>query len=317
MRSITLEEADRLEVTVLVDNYTDNLLMQQTDLIHRRRVIPPAWLFAEHGLSCLVKVEGGGEQHVVLMDGGISGECLVHNTGILDVNPGSIESVVLSHGHHDHFGGLVPFLGQLNRGIMVHLHPEAFLSRRLKLPVAPGPVGIPRLDRAALEHAGAELVLSRTAAPFAGGMLMLTGEVERTTPFEKGFPGAEAEIGGKWVPDPFHDDQALVVHLQGKGLVVISGCAHAGIINTVEHAKRITGIDTVHAVLGGFHLSGPLFEPVIPPTIAAMQAINPDYIIPMHCTGWEAITRFAAAMPGKFILNTVGTRYCFSEDSSK
>jgi 7,8-dihydropterin-6-yl-methyl-4-(beta-D-ribofuranosyl)aminobenzene 5'-phosphate synthase len=202
----------------------------------------------------------------------------------------------------------------MNRSIPVHLHPDAFLSRRLKLPVAPGPVGIPRLDKAALERAEAEVVVSRYVSPLAGGMLTLTGEIKRITSFEKGFPGAEAEIGGSWVPDPFRDDQALVAHIRGKGLVVISGCAHAGIINTVEHAKRVTGIDRVHAVLGGFHLTGPLFAPVIPPTIAGMQAINPDYIIPMHCTGWDAITRFAAAMPGKFILNTVGTSYCFNAE---
>jgi 7,8-dihydropterin-6-yl-methyl-4-(beta-D-ribofuranosyl)aminobenzene 5'-phosphate synthase len=118
-------------------------------------------------------------------------------------------------------------------------------------------------------------------------------------------------IDGRWVVDPILDDQALVINIPDKGLVMISGCAHAGIINTVEYAKKITGISTVHAVLGGFHLTGPAFEPIIRPTIDEMKRIDPDYIIPMHCTGWNAINGFAREMPGKFILNTVGTTYRF------
>ena len=102
-----------------------------------------------------------------------------------------------------------------------------------------------------------------------------------------------------------------MINVKGKGLVVISGCAHAGIINTVEYARKITGVDTVHAVIGGFHLTGPFFEPVIQPTIDAMKEIGPEYVIPLHCTGWKAMNRFAEEMPGQFILNTVGTTYTF------
>jgi 7,8-dihydropterin-6-yl-methyl-4-(beta-D-ribofuranosyl)aminobenzene 5'-phosphate synthase len=121
----------------------------------------------------------------------------------------------------------------------------------------------------------------------------------------------EAFMNNRWVPDPISDDQALVINVKGKGLVVISGCAHAGIINTIEYAKKLTGIETVHAVIGGFHLSGPLFAPVIQPTIDAMKRISPDYVVPMHCTGWTAVNRFFEEMPGRCILNTVGTTYVF------
>jgi 7,8-dihydropterin-6-yl-methyl-4-(beta-D-ribofuranosyl)aminobenzene 5'-phosphate synthase len=130
-------------------------------------------------------------------------------------------------------------------------------------------------------------------------------------PFEKGMPGAEAKIGGKWVVDPFHDDQGVIVSVKNKGLVVFGGCSHAGIINTVEYAKKITGIEKVHAVLGGFHLTGPLIDPIIPLTIDGMKRISPAYVIPMHCTGWKAINQFAKEMPASFILNTVGTTYVF------
>jgi 7,8-dihydropterin-6-yl-methyl-4-(beta-D-ribofuranosyl)aminobenzene 5'-phosphate synthase len=139
-------------------------------------------------------------------------------------------------------------------------------------------------------------------------MILVTGEVERATGFEKGLPNASLERDGKLEPDAIRDDQALVVNLKDKGLVVISGCAHSGIINTVLYAKKITGVDRIHAVLGGFHLSGPVVEPVIEETITEFKKIKPEVIIPMHCTGWEAIKRFSQAFPSSFILNSVGTK---------
>ena len=101
------------------------------------------------------------------------------------------------------------------------------------------------------------------------------------------------------------------MHLKGKGLVVLSGCAHAGIVNTVNYAREVTGIDKVHTVMGGFHLSGVLFEGIIDRTVAEMKKINPDFIIPCHCTGRKAIMEFEKAMPGKFILNMSGTKMTF------
>jgi 7,8-dihydropterin-6-yl-methyl-4-(beta-D-ribofuranosyl)aminobenzene 5'-phosphate synthase len=174
-----------------------------------------------------------------------------------------------------------------------------------------GIVDLPGLDEVALKKAGADILLRSSPSLLAAGHLLVTGEVERTTSFEKGFPGMEARVGEQWSPDPIRDDQALVINIEDKGLVVISGCAHAGIINTVDYARKITDVDHVHAVLGGFHLTGPLFAPVIQPTIDEMTRIDPDYVVPMHCTGWNAINRFMAALPGKCILNTAGTTYVF------
>jgi 7,8-dihydropterin-6-yl-methyl-4-(beta-D-ribofuranosyl)aminobenzene 5'-phosphate synthase len=219
---------------------------------------------------------------------------------------------MLSHGHFDHFGGLAGLPAWLSPGTPLILHPDAFLPRRLNNPAIGPPVDIPALDEGAICMIGVDVRPSRSAVPLASGLLSTTGEVNRTTPFEKGSPLTEAKIQGTWVVDPFRDDQGLVASVKGRGLVVISGCAHAGIINTVEHAKKMTGTGKVHAVLGGFHLTGPIFEPIIPPTIDAMKRINPDYLVPMHCTGWKAINGFAAAMPRQWILNTVGTTYVFT-----
>jgi len=112
--------------------------------------------------------------------------------------------------------------------------------------------------------------------------------------------------------DSFRDDQSVIINLKDQGLVVISGCAHAGIVNSIRYAQKITGVPRIHAIIGGFHLSGPYFSKIITPTITDLESINPAYIIPMHCTGWEAQTLFAKKMPDKFILSTVGTKYVFT-----
>ncbi len=122
-------------------------------------------------------------------------------------------------------------------------------------------------------------------------------------------PFHEALTNGVWAPDPLIlDDQALIVHVAGHGLVVLTGCGHAGIVNIVRHARRLTGIESVAAVVGGFHLGGPAFEPIIKPTVEALAELDPEIIIPAHCTGWRAAYTLAEAMPHAFIPNSVGSR---------
>lgn len=313
---LNIREADRLEVTILVDNYTDMLLAESTGVYRRPQIPLPQILLAEHGLSCLIKVYAGTEEHTVLLDAAVTPACLFRNSNLLKVELGRIEAVALSHGHPDHFLGLEELLkfvsNEQNRQVPLILHPDAFLERRLNIPAIGHPASLPKLDEENMKESGARLITSEKAFPIANGLIHTTGEIERKIPFENGFPWAEAKINGSWVADPFRDDQGLVIKLRDKGLVVISGCAHAGIINTVEHAKKITGTKRVHAVMGGFHLTGQVFDPIIQPTIDEIKRIDPDYVVPMHCTGWKAINRFAEEMPEKFLLNTVGTTYVFS-----
>jgi 7,8-dihydropterin-6-yl-methyl-4-(beta-D-ribofuranosyl)aminobenzene 5'-phosphate synthase len=306
-----IREAESVEISILTDNYTDILQIQGSPEVRRLMVPPPGVPLAEHGFSCLVTVRSGNKTHAVLMDTGVTSTCLLHNAALMKVNFDTIESIFLSHGHFDHFGGLIDLLNMIGRRMPVMVHPGAFRERRIRIPEVSIPAERPRLDEAALAAAGAVVEESRTPRILASGLLLTSGEVERISPFEVGFPWAEAKINGTWTVDPFHDDQGLIINIKNKGLVVISGCAHSGIINTVRHAQKITGIKKVHAVLGGFHLTGPLFEKVIPPTIASLKEIAPEVIAPMHCTGWKAITQFAEAMPDQFVLNTVGTTYTF------
>jgi len=316
MQKLSIREADRLEITILMDNYTDMLLVESTDVCKRPQLPLPHVLLAEHGFSCLIKVYAGADEHLVLMDAAITPACLFNNASLLNVNICKIEAVVLSHGHPDHFlglGELLRFISkEQNEKLPLFLHPDAFLERRMNIPAIGRHVSIPALSEDALIEAGAVMVKSKNASMVANNLIFTTGEIERKIPFEKGFPWAEAKLDGNWILDPFRDDQGLVIKLKGKGLVVISGCAHAGIINTVEHAKKITGTDKVYAVLGGFHLTGRIFDPIIQPTIDEMKMIGPDYVVPMHCTGWKAINRFAEEMPEQFLLNTVGTTYVFN-----
>lgn len=311
MSGLNLQEVDKFEVTVLIDNYTDALLMQSTDMVKRPMTRPPNFLLAEHGLSCLLKVYKGAEEHVVLMDAGVSATCFFHNARVLNTDLSQVEAVILSHGHFDHFGALVEFLNKAAKGIPVVLHPDAFLQRCLNNPITGRRAEFPRLDEVALKETGAVLHKVKEASTLLSDLVLISGEVRRVTDFEKGFPWAKAKIDDEWVVDPFHDDQGVAVKVKGKGLVVIGGCSHAGIINTVKHCQAVAETSKVHAVLGGFHLTGPIFEPIISPTIEEMKMIAPDFVMPMHCTGWQAINQFAREMPQQFVLTTVGTTYVF------
>jgi 7,8-dihydropterin-6-yl-methyl-4-(beta-D-ribofuranosyl)aminobenzene 5'-phosphate synthase len=312
MRPLTehlLKPADRVEVTVLVDNYIDIFVPPATAVDRRLPFDPDRQIMAEHGFSCLVRVVAGKKEHTVLLDTGLSRDCMAWNARQLGVDLHAVEAVVLSHGHFDHTGGLFAVFCGAGRQVPLVVHPDAFLRRRMN-----GPKGIaelPRLDAVGLKKAGADILQREGPSTLAAGHLLVTGEVERKTSFEKGMPGMEMFTDGAWVPDPIRDDQAIVIHVKDRGLVVVSGCAHAGIVNTVEYAKKITGTGHVHAVLGGFHLTGPAFAKVVSPTVDAVKTIDPEYVVPMHCTGLDAINRFMAAMPGKCILNTAGTTYVF------
>jgi 7,8-dihydropterin-6-yl-methyl-4-(beta-D-ribofuranosyl)aminobenzene 5'-phosphate synthase len=161
-----------------------------------------------------------------------------------------------------------------------------------------------------LSHEGIEFIEERNPSYLLNACVLVTGQIERTTPFEQGFPVHFAHTAAGWQPDPLiHDDQALVMHVRRKGLVVLTGCGHAGVINTLRHAQKLTGVQKLYAVIGGFHLTGALFEPIIAPTIAAFKDLNPTVLVPAHCTGWKAIHALARELPDAYVPNSVGTRF--------
>ena len=196
------------------------------------------------------------------------------------------------------------------RALPMVVHPAVWTRRRLAVPG--GPVHeLPTLSARAIRGEGFEVVERRVPSLLADGCVLITGEVDRTTGFERGMPPAhQAWTGEEWRHDPtVVDDQALVVHLRGAGLVVLTGCAHAGAVNIVRHAQRLTGVPQLHALLGGLHLGGPAFEPIITPTVAALTVHAPALLAPGHCTGWRAQQALAAALPDAWTPPSSGTSY--------
>lgn len=309
----SLKTVDRIEITTLIDNYVD-VLLPSTDVITR----PPLSIdgkvkadsfLAEHGLSLLLTVYQGEDKHTILFDTGYTKIGVLHNMEQLGLNIEDIEVIVLSHGHMDHTGSLNAILDKIPGTIPLVLHPGAFVyPRYTRQPDGSKNIWPQTLNKEALAQKNVEIVESETPTLIADGMIMVTGEVERTTSFEKGMPNALVEKNGEIVQDPIMDDQAIVMKLNGKGLVVISGCAHAGIINTLAFAQKTIGEQVIHAVLGGFHLSGPFFEKIHDDTIQEMKKMDPDVIMPMHCTGLKAIQRFQKEFPESFVLNSVGSK---------
>jgi len=309
---VSLKEIDRIESLTVIDNYVD-VLLANTQVVTRPPLskggdIPSDTLLAEHGLSLLVTVYQGEEKHTVLFDTGYSKIGVPHNLEQLKVDLNEVEGIILSHGHMDHTGALYAILDKIPGKIPLVLHPGAFDSPRF-FGLADGrKLLFPQtLVKEELLKRNVALMERKTPTPLAHEGILVTGEVERVTPFEKGLPNAVLERDGKIEKDPIVDDQALVIHLKGKGLVIIAGCSHAGIINTVLYAQKLTGIEKVHTILGGFHLSGPHFEPIIEQTIGELKRFNPEVLVPMHCTGWTAIQRMSQKFPDAFILNSVGS----------
>ena len=315
--SVSLKAADRVEILTLIDNYID-LLLPPTDIVTRpplanKEGILADTLLAEHGLSLLVTVYQGEAKHTILLDTGYTKVGVPHNMERLGINADNIEAIVISHGHMDHTGSLYAILDKLPGRIPLVLHPGAFVHPRYtRAPDGAMRLWPQTLVQDDLEQQNVEIVASKTPTLIAEDMIMVTGEVERTTAFEKGMPNALLEKDGEFVQDPILEDQALVINLAGKGLVVISGCAHAGIVNTVEYAKKLTGQESIHAVLGGFHLTGPFFEKIHDDTVEALKKMEPEVVMPMHCTGWKAIQKFQKEFASNFVLNSVGSKLTLS-----
>lgn len=313
---VRLRPVDAAQVTIIVDNSID-LLLPSTDVARR----PPAnWdlfarrdqLRAEHGLSLLLTIHADGRSETVLYDAGLGPDTALHNMDVLGITPSDCRAMVLSHGHIDHHGGLDGLFRRLGRHRMpLVVHPDAWRERKLAFPTG-HEIHMPPPSRQDLDREGWEVLEERKPSFLLDGTVLVTGQVERVTEFERGMPLQQARVNGSWEPDAWvWDDQAIVVHVKDRGLVVLTGCSHAGVINVLRHARGITGVDSVHAVIGGLHLTGSIFEPIIPDTLDALDAIQPDVIVAGHCTGWKAMQQIAARLPRAYIPSSVGTQLWF------
>lgn len=324
-----LTSVDRLEVRVLVDNVTDQLSTNptnvQSELACLLRAGMSEWggeaiCCAHHGLSLVVTSHADGVSHTMLFDGGPEGYAVERNGERLGVAFGSIEGVVLSHGHWDHGGGLlkaVELIREHNEGhqVPVYLHPGMSRPRGLRLPsgeVVPFK-NIPSVE--ALTEVGGAVVCTAEPQLLSGGHFHLSGEIPRRTAYERGLPNHVrlAEDGVTWEPDPLiMDERFLAVRVRDKGLIVFTACSHAGVVNVLEHAREIFPDVPLYAVMGGLHLSGPGPEKIIPETVRDLNGFGLKMIIPGHCTGWRAVTALVTAFGEEVVVpSAVGKHYLF------
>jgi 7,8-dihydropterin-6-yl-methyl-4-(beta-D-ribofuranosyl)aminobenzene 5'-phosphate synthase len=320
-------ETQDVEVIVLVDNRAD-LIVESTDSI---KYYTEKALLAEHGFAALIDLKAAGTR--ILWDAGITRIALLNNAERMEMDLATIGKIVLSHGHRDHTAAVADVLEALDmkpkpkewepgtgleeilswvreRTVPVITHPAAFRERWGvdKDGTKHGPFLPPPRDE--WEAAGAEVILSE--GPFQlGPGCWTTGFVPRLSFEKSGRPSSLLyREGDAFSPDDIDEDQAIVINVKDKGLVIVSGCAHAGIVNTLSYAREISGVDRVWAIIGGFHLAKST-DDELERTVAEIKRSGPEVVAPSHCTGFRAMCRFAAEMPGEFVLGLVGTTYLF------
>jgi 7,8-dihydropterin-6-yl-methyl-4-(beta-D-ribofuranosyl)aminobenzene 5'-phosphate synthase len=313
IKGITLLEVDEVAITIIMDNTID-LFMPSRKISHcltpdSDRSSP----IAEHGFSALIQVKCGDKKGAVLLDAGISPNGILHNMDSLGVDPSDVQAIILSHGHSDHTAGLPNLIKRMgSQKFSLVFHPDACLGKKLALPGG-NELDISPPNIADLHQKNITFIEKSVPSLLADNMILVSGEIPRTTDFEKGLPIHYTKRDGKWQHDPLiREDQCVIMNVRGHGLVIVTGCSHSGIINTIRYAQSLTNTEQIYGVLGGFHLTGGLFETIIPPTVAQLQIINPSYLMPCHCTGWSAIHQIAAAMPKAFIPPNVGTTLLFT-----
>ncbi|MCX8021504.1 MAG: MBL fold metallo-hydrolase [Syntrophorhabdaceae bacterium] len=312
-RLVNLPEVERLTLTIITDNYFD-AIRPDAPIGKRYRGGPGELIHAEHGISFYAETYVNKRSYRLMFDYGPDDYVLMNNMEKLKINVKKIDTFGLSHGHFDHWGGLPGLLKENRDSIKKHtplyVGHETFARRFSINPKTSEKTDLKQLKRKEIEALGVIDIVEIREPKEAVPGLWLTGDIERTTEYEKGAPSLFIKRKGGLERDLMPGEQALMCHVKGKGLVVISGCAHAGIVNTVRHAQKITGVEKVYAIVGGFHLVNSEKE-TIERTISDIEAMKPEYVIPTHCTGFEAQVMFSERMGKQFILNTAGTTYTF------
>jgi 7,8-dihydropterin-6-yl-methyl-4-(beta-D-ribofuranosyl)aminobenzene 5'-phosphate synthase len=331
-------EVERVSVRVVVDSYQLAVVAGKktgdVDVLHFGWGLsadkpPDRTLISEFGLSMHAQSTRGSETRNLLMDFGFTAAALNNNLDLLGIDPTELDALVLSHGHYDHFGGLVGFLransSRLKPKLPLYIGgEECFCAREWVGPPVSGNFGV--LDRRALEQANLTVTYAERPSlvadhAFTTGQIGLNSfeEVLSPTTMKIGFGDGvgcfprklpQEEQTKSIIPDQFQHELATVFNLKGRGLVILTACSHRGVVNTIKQAQTASGVAKVHAVIGGFHLA-PYPEDYVRQTIAALKEINVDHVIPLHCSGETFYELAKAEMPGKLLRSYTGTRFVF------
>ena len=332
-----IPSVDQLIMTNAVDNIYDIFAKRgKIGDVTVQRTAPRPMPFSEHGLAYHLASIRGDERKEILLDFAWTGQNLINNYQVLKVDPTKTDALIISHGHADHYGALPDLArvlhGRMPSGLTLYAGGEDTFCHRWALTPDGQKSDLGQLQRTELEAQGIKVVLAKEPTVVAGHALT-SGQIPRLIDFEKppaaarleaGPPGSGCEASlhfppgtlqveakpGELVQDIFWGEHATAYHVKNRGLVIISSCGHAGIINSIRQIQKATGIDKVHAVVGGWHLA-PSPDEIVAKTVEAFKQIDPDYLIPMHCTGFNTMMAIQREMPAKLIMPSTGTQVVF------
>ena len=333
---IEVPTVDKLSIRVLVDSSYDLFLRPRQ--ANRVSIVPAArgadfrkTLHNEWGLSLWLELQAGGSARTLMLDYGYTPEVLLNNMELVGIDPAKLDALIVSHGHYDHFGGLLGFLEKFRDKLPADVKLYAggednFCHRVSATPTAGQFADFGTLDRRQLAAQKVTTVLCETPTVIAGHAFT-TGKIKRRSS-ERILPQTWVEFGikdglgcnaghylpaemdGKIVPDEHIHEHATCFNVKNMGLVVISSCGHVGIVNSVKQAQEVSGVQKVHAIVGGFHL-GPAPPDYLKQIVSEVKALEPDVVIPMHCSGLNFVQEATAQMGDKVLVTTTGSRLSF------
>ncbi|MCJ7813955.1 MAG: MBL fold metallo-hydrolase [Candidatus Atribacteria bacterium] len=283
-----LKGVDYLKITTVVDNYAE----KGTSFL------------AQHGLSLFIEVKSNKSAVKILLDTGQSSSTLLYNTRLLNINPNSVDLIFLSHCHNDHTGGILGLLNEIDKKVPVVAHPEIFRENYNFQGIISSKGISEENSRENIIKKGGQIILIKEPFQIYDGVIS-SGEVERMTDFESKGIGTFNLKEGILMPDDLKDDMSIIVNIKNKGLFIIAGCSHSGILNIINHSIKITGNKKIYGIMGGLHLVGSSKEK-IKKTISGITDFNPEKIVVGHCTGLEAIAEFSSVFGEKFSYMHVG-----------